>query len=419
MSWKDNLLDASFKGVKFDCVRTREVDERDVGEYLYPYLDGGDTDDLGRGIRRFDITAVFWGDDYETRLQEFLVKLDEPGPGELIHPIYGSIEHAQLKGKAVDHDAEEPDYATLRMTFLEHKPGNPFFVRELPAQKADAASQYADLATELGASQFASYLSTLKAKPGILSRLNAMRDVMAGTLSTIRGVVDSWVSSGMDLVEFPRTFVADLSSGVSGLLDLRAVEGDGLMPNWRGLAADAGSVISLPRGLSTGSVPVRFAPTTGSAGTVPVEPADLVAIEAVTQVAVAAAVTEKAADVLAEQAEKPTLAPPEVEQIANDVRELIQDAVDIYRDNHPPDVALPICDSLRDAAKSIQDAAIEVINLRPPLQRRVVETPVNLRLLAFQWYGDHSRAIELARLNPKLRNPNDIRAGDTLNGFAR
>ncbi|KAK64343.1 DNA circularization protein N-terminal domain protein [Bordetella bronchiseptica 980-2] len=213
MSWKDNLLDASFKGVKFDCVRTREVDERDVGEYLYPYLDGGDTDDLGRGIRRFDITAVFWGDDYETRLQALLAKLEEPGPGELIHPIYGSIEYAQLKGKAVDHDADDPDYATLRMTFLETKPGNPFFVRELPAQKADAASQYADLATELGTSQFASYLSTLKAKPGILSRLNAMRDVMAGTLSSIRGVVDSWVSASMDLVEFPRAFVADLSSG--------------------------------------------------------------------------------------------------------------------------------------------------------------------------------------------------------------
>lgn len=419
MSWKDNLLDASFKGVKFDCVRTREVDERDVAEYLYPYLDGGDTDDLGRGIRRFDITAVFWGDDYETRLQAFLAKLEEPGPGELIHPIYGSIKYAQLKGKAVDHDADDPDYATLRMTFLEHKPGNPFFVRELPAQKAAAASQYADLATELGTSQFASYLSTLKAKPGVLSRLNAMRDVMAGTLSSIRGVVDSWVSAGMDPVEFPRAFVADLSSGVSGMLDLRALDSDGLMPNWRGLAADAGSVIRLPKGVSSGNLPARFVATNGSASAVPMEPADMVAIEAVTHVAVAASVAEKAADVLAGQAENPTLAPAEVEQIANDVRELIQDAVDTYRDNFPPDVALPICDSLRDAAKSIQDAAIEVINLRPPLQRHVVETPANLRLLAFQWYGDHSRATELARLNPTLRNPNDIRAGDTLNGFAR
>ncbi|KAK64275.1 hypothetical protein AZ22_3654 [Bordetella bronchiseptica 980-2] len=203
------------------------------------------------------------------------------------------------------------------------------------------------------------------------------------------------------------------------MLDLRALEGDGLMPNWRGLAADADSVIRLPKGVSSGNVPSRFVATKGSTTAVPMEPADLVAIEAVTQVAVAASVTEKAADVLAEQAENPTLAPSEVEQIANDVRQVIQDAVDTYRDNFPPDMALPICDSLRDAAKSIQDAAIEVINLRPPLQRRVVETPTNLRLLAFQWYGDHRRAPELGRLNPTLRNPNDIRAGDTLNGFAR
>ncbi|MGV4146288.1 DNA circularization protein, partial [Citrobacter freundii] len=43
----------------------------------------------------------------------------------------------------------------------------------------------------------------------------------------------------------------------------------------------------------------------------------------------------------------------------------------------------------------------------------------NLHLLAHLWYEDYTRATELLRLNPTLRNPNNIKAGDVLNAYSR
>lgn len=444
MSWEQNLQDASFKGVRFDCVMTREVDERDVAEYLYPYRDGGVTEDLGRGLRRMDLVAVLWGDDYDNRLQALLQKLEEPGPGELIHPIYGAMPDVQFKGKRVEHEADRPNYAAVYMTFLEGGEENPFFVRQLPAQKADSASLFAQYSADLGASDFAKFMAGLKVKPDFLVRLNAIRDATSTVLSSVRGLVDHWVTTGLDIADFPRAFVADLAGGLKGLVNLSRLTGEGLMPRWGSLTSALGDVVKLPRGIASGDTPARFDATLGAdRSPVSMPAADLAAVDAVTKTTVATVITEAAAEILADQAENPTLAPAEIEQIANDARDLVQQAVDAQRDlvvsagqttdGAEPDTTIDgrldtdaqadavqqAIQPLKDAAKAIQEAATEVINLLPPLRRRSVNSVANLRLLSFQWYGTHARAPEIARLNPSLRNPNDLQPGDTLYGFAK
>lgn len=436
MSWEETLLDASFKGLGFDCVLTRDSDERDVAEYLYPFRSGGELDDLGRGIRRFDLVAVFFGGDYEERLQRFLEKLEEPGPGELIHPVFGSIPQAQLRAKLVDHDAESPDYCTVRMTFLEQGDANPFFARELPAGKADAISAFAAAVNDLGAQEFLDTINGLKLQSNLLTRLNAVRDVMGSVLSSVRSVVDSYVSTGLDLLSFPGVFLSDLGAGVAGLVDLRLFETDTLMPDWSGLVDDIGSVMELPAGLASGNPPQRFAggskpanapslpgnpggPGSVATAAIPIASADLATITAAAQLAAASALTVRAAEILADQADIPTLSPAEVERIANDTRATLQVVIETYRDNVELEAAHPICEGLRDMAAAVQASAAAVINLLPPLEARQVTAQANLRLLAFRWYGNHARAAELARLNPNLRYPNNIRAGDELYGFLR
>lgn len=388
MSWRESLLDASFKGVVFDCVAVRDTDERDVGVYVYPYRDGGELDDLGNGVTQIDVEAVFFGDDYETRLQRFLQVLAERGPGELIHPVFGSFPRAQVKGKAVDHEAERPDYAVVRVTFLSGEEENPFFSRTLPAGRADAASSFASVAQELGAQQFTDYLSSLKAAPGMLTRLNAIRDVMGGVLSGVRGLVDSYVTAATDLVAFPRTFVSDLASGLASLADLRSLTGDNLMPDWDAISDAFGDVVLLPEGLSTGSSPARFAQASPSATPrIAAHPTDVRAITTATRLTVAAQLVDAAAAILADQAETPTLSPADVETIAADVREVLQAAIDDQRgiENGAHDaaaaadgadlvVARPICEALRESAAAVQDAAASVINLLPPLTTRGVES---------------------------------------------
>ncbi|KUY99786.1 hypothetical protein WS49_18315 [Burkholderia sp. RF7-non_BP4] len=67
----------------------------------------------------------------------------------------------------------------------------------------------------------------------------------------------------------------------------------------------------------------------------------------------------------------------------------------------------------------MQELAIKVIDVLPPIISRTVDAPSNMTLLAHLWYGNYLRSSELLRLNPQIRNPNFIQRGDTVSGFAQ
>ncbi|WP_245636556.1 hypothetical protein [Eikenella longinqua] len=78
-----------------------------------------------------------------------------------------------------------------------------------------------------------------------------------------------------------------------------------------------------------------------------------------------------------------------------------------------------LADSVRTLAHTLQKQAQALINLRPPLVQKVVPSDSSLHLLAFRWYGDHSRQAELLRLNPDIVHPNFIARGTVLNAYAQ
>lgn len=73
------------------------------------------------------------------------------------------------------------------------------------------------------------------------------------------------------------------------------------------------------------------------------------------------------------------------------------------------------CVPLPDA---VQTLGAKVLETRPPLVEHVVETECNAHLLAHKLYGDFTRAAEIVRLNPQIRNPNFIAKGQLLNVYA-
>ncbi|KZE34184.1 DNA circularization protein [Crenobacter luteus] len=427
MAWADTLLDASFRGVAFDCLRTQDSAQRDTASHEYPYLDGADVEDLGRKARHITLSAVFFGKDYENRLQAFIKELDKPGNGELIHPVFGSIRQAQLTDYQVGHDADSPDYCTVELTFVEATPGNPFFVQQLPAQQAEAVSQLAATSRANGIEAFAKALDGLKAVQGNLSRLNALRDVLTGTLGAIRGQVQGIVTTALDLIDYPRAFAADVMGLLSGMADLRGFDVGVIVSDWKSLVGQFDSVVKLPGRVSAGSASTGDSSGGSDSGggfvaaakPIPAKAEDVALVTALVQIAAAATLAETASQILAAEAGQPTLSPPEVEQIAGDVRAALQAAIDAHRALYPLEAARPLTEALKDTAFGIQQAAVAVIAARPPLVTRTVDAPGNLHLVAHRWYGDYRRAAELARLNPQLTNPNTLQAGDVLNAYAR
>lgn len=411
MAWAQTLLDASFDGLVFEIVKTDDSAERAIVEHSYPYVDGSDVEDMGRGARHISVEAIFYGDDYETRLQAFLAKLDQSGARELIHPVFGSIKKAQAARSSVHHDAENPDSASVSVEFIESTPGNPFFDRSLASQKADAIPQHGALATASASDAAAKLIERLRtANP--LAGLDTLREKMAGPLLYGMNFANT-VLSGLDVLAYPRAWANDISALVGGIVYIRDF-GSSLTADWASIQSSLNAFSIFSAQASTATVPAPAQVTPGSEVT---EPQAVAAASATIQVNTAVALANASSYVLVSESVTPTLSPVEIEEICNKARSAIEVAIEQVRAIYGIEQSRTITEPLKDQGLAVQEAARAIIEARPPLIWHTVETPGNFRLLAHQWYGDHTRAPELYRLNG-ARSP-FVNTGDRIHAYAR
>lgn len=441
MSWKDDLLDASFRGARFEVVRTRDHGERALVEHEYPYRTGAEIEDMGRKARRISITAVFYGPHYAAGLSALLQALEKPGKGELIHPVFGSV--TVCAGPYdVTHDAEQPDHAEVTLEFVEAEPDNPFLAaggRRATAQDAGLRVEDATArGKESSGRSFARWLEStakgysLAERVGVLDTLHQRLDDYDATHGALRASVS--------YLDFPTAYLADLDAAQHMAAGpFRPVQGFGnwqrLSQTFQGRSLTGGRGRAYPVGTSAYAGAVLTGPASGLAEPSPVVPgdeaprpgrpapvADLSSAQgaatahaaAHAEVAQTALLAGEAATLLEAETETPTLTPHEVEAVVGNVRDRLQDAMDASRAVLPPHESHPVVEALRDAALAVQQLGALVLAARPPLVRYAVPWPCNLHLLAHRLYGDHRRAAELARLNPALRNPNFIAQGQEL-----
>lgn len=117
-SWRDRLGKASFRGKEF-YVETGELAGGRRGPvHEYPQRDVGYKEDLGRKTREFTIEGHVLGEDYQTAKDALLSALEENGPGELKHPLYGTRRVAADSFRVRESNAEG-GIATFSITFLE------------------------------------------------------------------------------------------------------------------------------------------------------------------------------------------------------------------------------------------------------------------------------------------------------------
>lgn len=90
-SWKDKLVDASFRGVAFKVEDESAGVGRRVETHEYPNRDKPYTEDLGKVSQRPSISAYVIGDDCFEQRDRLIEALNKPGPGTLIHPTYGEM----------------------------------------------------------------------------------------------------------------------------------------------------------------------------------------------------------------------------------------------------------------------------------------------------------------------------------------
>ncbi|CNI35678.1 DNA circularization protein [Yersinia pekkanenii] len=438
MSWSDSILDASFRGVRFDVVNARDSWSRDIAQHEYPYIDGADVQDMGRKARNIRLSALFWGDDYDSRLQSFIAELDKRGAGELIHPIYGSMPNMQVIECQVGHDAENVDYCTVELVFLESKTGNPFFSQDYPTAQADVIFNQVKSLMDAEQSLIEDALTPLRDAKKMMSKSKALASTALNMLLIFRSEITGFVSSTTDFVQYPGAFMSDLQSAIS-LTSLNAMSSGGsgvsaasaisqtnvTMSDWGESHRQLTAIANMPAELVSGE---KTAPVDMPAGT---SVADIAELIAMVTIVVAGELALDAADIFSDDDINSLLSPTDIERIANDTRQFVQAAIEQHRTQYadatqdvsssPTALGIawqPVVEGLKDIALAVQQLAANMITTRPPLIQRQVDSISNLHLVAHRWYGDYRRAVELQRLNPQLRNPNNLKPGDVLYAYA-
>ncbi|HBC0038458.1 TPA: DNA circularization N-terminal domain-containing protein [Salmonella enterica] len=449
MGWAENLQNASFRGVQFDVLNTDEQISRDHAVYEYPFVDGADLHDLGRKARPFRLTAFLWGDNYEYKLEKLTAALDEGGDGELIHPIYGSVPSVIVTGYSVRHDAESPDSCTIDMSFLENRTGSALFSTPLPELFAQQLYDELDKLQAQLSEYFDAVTSPLKTINSVIKKIQTVRATLVNTMLTFKSdslyTIDNMVSLANEpgkfiggLAEVLEIHTSDVGRAVpvlwrsdttttTGLAEDTAVASSAtVMTCWNEVLADMDELVALPVALVNGDK----TPTVALPPDASVE--DVQDVKAAYTVLAASELASVATAILSDETQSGQLIPADVGRLVGDVRTRLQAAVTLFRDRYegerervtetasPLGLMYPeIIQGMKNVAASVQDIGLLVLSRRPPLTQKQVQADSCLLLLAWQWYGDYSRAAELQRLNPQLRDPNNITAGMVINAWTK
>lgn len=90
-TWHFSIRPASFRGVPFKVAEDEATFGRRTVPHEYPLRDVPYTEDMGRKVRRYSVSAYVIGSDFMAQRDRLLTALEQGGSGTLIHPFYGSL----------------------------------------------------------------------------------------------------------------------------------------------------------------------------------------------------------------------------------------------------------------------------------------------------------------------------------------
>lgn len=402
MGWKDDLQQASFRGVEFECISTKDAVNRSLAIHQAPYSNKAQIEDLGSDSRKTGLRIFLEGSDYKLYLDALEVAFNLMCAGELVHPVYG-IRNVHVANYEVGHDVELVDGCYIDADFVTSEFNEkPLFIPVRP-ETVDSASIIA-----VPAAAMQKHLKQLAIKDpnAFFEIVNRVRNGLQKA-RRILGIVRSAVDDILSPPEWAQGLIDDVSRLVN--FDVTNISA---LSKWRSIVDQVHRISSVFDDEDSGSDPQQLKQLWRAISTASV-------------VASAQAVITSVRKEMVNKSNNTSITPPELAAIRLQVRQDIQAAINIERTITPDQAAEANIDpnlqvaNYKTIADQIHQAIQELIETRPPLINQRVALPCTLHLLAHQLYGDMNRAIELKRLNPNLQNPAAIQIGMELAAYAR
>ena len=447
-AWHTVLQDASFKGIGFDVMHLDETDGKVLVEHAKPFTNGVMLEDMGTQGRQVQVSAVFWGKQYHSRLNKLLETLAENGAGVLVHPVWGRMQNMIAASWHFRHEADYVDYATLDITFRESgEPQKIFvfenqFLMELERLIAQIDTHRAALEGWID-----SLMMTKQGVSALFGSALGLWSAARGTFTAVRLLFDLDSLRFGERGEFQaalfapkiKTWHADLAAmvkigvlqtaniGETGEVNLQ----DSRTPRQRFDAAlrQINQLYDIPRQVYAGisgnqqNAQARLQRVTW------------IQVQSITQIVRLSSISVlfQVAYALIEQ-HGDDMNAPDLMHINRAVRTAVQNEIATLRETLQQAQMLPeqnggshvlyehtyaVIESLRALVGSLNALMIAAINQKPPLVVRLAPLSGTLQQIAFDFYGDIGRTDELLRLNPHIIHPNFIRKGDLINGYVK
>jgi len=252
MSWKDNLQDASLRGIAFKVDSDEATFGRRVQVHEYPNRDKPWAEDLGRATRRFSVQAYLIGDDFFEQRNRLIEAIEKPGSCTLVHPYYGEMTVVVDDAIRVSHSQSEGRMCRISFSFVESGELSFPTAGLATGQKLSSSVSFLDDAISSAFSAFG-----MDGMPDFLQ--DGVLDEASGMFSTVTSAfqyVDSGVSAASRLLQGDLSvLLSPPSSGMSFVNRLQTM--------WRAgsrLTGNASDLMSMIKGLTGVTVDSGLAP---------------------------------------------------------------------------------------------------------------------------------------------------------------
>lgn len=219
MSWRDQLLDASFRGVPFYVASASTESARGIVSHEYPAGGEAGVEEITRKSDRITLQAYVIGRDYFGARDALIAALQQAGPGDLVHPYHGYI-RVQMVSSRLTESTSRGGYAEFNLEFL-RVPSAGLISPLASVDTAAALEETATVAADAADAQFAADYQP--ASGTILDAAIAAAEAALNQIEDIAGKARSNAEQASRLAMTPARLAARLRADISGLASIASL----------------------------------------------------------------------------------------------------------------------------------------------------------------------------------------------------
>lgn len=408
MSWADRLLPASLGGASFLAQNCSVSVGRRATSIDLPMRDDPEHEDMGRRARRYTVTAVIVGDDYDRDRQALVDVLEKRGPHVFSHPWWGEYPVIVEEAGTFEESVEKGRGVSVNLTLTEAGKSTQLTATISPtavmvaaiaaAELAAAADFVAEFETGLGDS----FAQAAAAISEVSDKVDSVNNKIAAALGIADGVLaamDELKDQAAQALNTPAALASALQGLLSQLAGLLGLT-EGVEEEYPGQAAKVATDAALSTASELGAVNVTAQPPFPGG---PVHPQTLRATRAIGKAVRTMSLVSISGAFRTLPLESATAAAQVLSTLSKLTDQLLDD----------PQTSDALAAALADLRAAMQQQLDVTTGDLPATITYTPAGAVPALLIAWLVYGDPTRDLEIVARNEVL-DPNFVPGGEEL-----